>query len=69
MLEGQLQHTAEICLKSYRSDVLRLGNRLWLAQPEEFRRVEDTWREVLPKAKLTVEVKTTIRRTGQKSAE
>lgn len=69
MLEGQLQHTAEICLRSYRSDVLRLGNRLWLAQPEEFRRVEDTWREVLPKAKLTVEVKTTIRRTGQKSAE
>lgn len=69
MLEGQLQETADICLKSYRSDVLRLGNRLWLAEPEAFRQVEDGWREVLPKAELTVEVKTTIRRSGQKAAD
>lgn len=69
MLEGQLRRTAEICLQSYRSDVLRLGNRLWLAQPSEFRKVENRWREVLPKAELTIEVKTTVRRTGQKSAD
>lgn len=67
MLESQLRGTAEICLKSYRSDVLRLGNRLWLSEPNAFRSVEDRWREVLPKAELTVAVKTTVRRTGQKS--
>lgn len=69
MLESQLRGTAEICLKSYRSDVLRLGNRLWLSEPNAFRSVEDRWREVLPKAELTVAVKTTVRRTGQKSAD
>ena len=69
MLESQLRSTAEICLKSYRSDVLRLGNRLWLSEPDAFRSVENRWREVLPKAELTVEVKTTVRRTGQRSAE
>lgn len=69
MLESQLRSTAEICLKSYRSDVLRLGNRLWLSEPDAFRSVENRWREVLPKAELTVEVKTTVRRTGQRSAD
>lgn len=69
MLEEQLRRTAEICLKGYRSDVLRLGNRLWLSEPAEFRKVENRWREVLPKAELTVSVKTTVRRTGQKSAD
>ena len=69
MLESQLRGTAEICLKSYRSDVLRLGNRLWLSEPNAFRSVEDRWREGLPKAELTVAVKTTVRRTGQKSAD
>lgn len=69
MLEGQLLQTARLCLSSYRSDVLRLGNRLWLADPETFRRLSDTWRDVLPQIALNVEVQTTIRRSGQKSAD
>lgn len=69
MLERQLQQAADICLRSCRSDVLRLGNRLWLAEPEAFRKVEGRWREVLPNVELTVQVNTTIRRSGQKSAD
>lgn len=69
MLEKQLLQTARLCLSSYRSGVLRLGNRLWLAEPETFRRLSDAWRDVLPQITFHVEVQTSIRRSGQKSAD
>lgn len=68
-IERQIDSALKKCLAEYKSDVFRLGKRLWQKYPEVYRRVSDEWREKLGELSFEVEVKTQVSKTGEEGLD
>lgn len=68
-IERQIDSALKKCLEEYKSDVFRLGKRLWQKYPEVYRQVSDEWREKLGELSFEIEVKTQVSKTGQEGID
>ncbi|MDR0314352.1 MAG: Ger(x)C family spore germination protein [Oscillospiraceae bacterium] len=64
-IEDAMKNVLDKTLKENKCDPFRLGRRLLLKYPEEYRNVSDNWDELLPLVKTQVDASVQIRRTGK----
>lgn len=69
VIKEQINSSLEKCLGEYKSDVFRLGKRLWQKYPEVYREVSDNWREYFGQLEFEIEVKTKVSKTGEEGVD
>ena len=69
IIENQINSALQKCLGEYKSDVFRLGKRLWQKYPETYREVSEKWRENFDELDFAIEVKTQVSKTGEEGVD
>lgn len=69
IIENQINSALKKSLGEYKSDIFRLGKRLWQKYPEVYREVSDNWRENFAELDFEIEVKTQVSKTGEEGID
>lgn len=69
IIENQIKSVLKKSLGEYKSDIFRLGKRLWQKYPEVYRAVSDNWRENFAELDFEIEVKTQVSKTGEEGID
>jgi len=69
IIENQINSALRKALGEYKSDIFRLGKRLWQKYPEVYREVSDNWRENFDGLEFEIEVKTQVSKTGEEGID
>ncbi|MCL2513736.1 MAG: Ger(x)C family spore germination protein [Oscillospiraceae bacterium] len=55
-IENEAKSAAEKALKEYKTDIFRFGRRLYIKNPEAYRRLSGSWAEILPGIQINTNV-------------